>query len=63
MLVGIAVSAGELEEEQAKALADTKQELQQALSSLHTARDENQQLRARIAALEQGRPQEENDES
>ncbi|RDX56613.1 hypothetical protein OH76DRAFT_1395731 [Lentinus brumalis] len=49
---GIAVGAGELEEEQAKALAETKQELKQALNSLQALRQENQELRARITQFE-----------
>ena len=49
---GIAVGAGELEEEQAKALAETKQELKQALNALQALRQENQGLRARIAQYE-----------
>ncbi len=48
-LSGIAVSAGELEEEQASALADTREELKQALLSLQAIRAENKELRARLA--------------
>ncbi|KAI0797726.1 hypothetical protein C8Q75DRAFT_16726 [Abortiporus biennis] len=49
---GIAVSAGEIEEENAKALMETRQELEEVTRSLTQARDENQQLRSRIAWLE-----------
>ena len=51
-MVGIAVGAGELGEEQAKDLAETKEELRQALAALQTAREENQELRARMAREE-----------
>ena len=51
-MVGIAVGAGELGEEQAKDLAETKEELRQALAALQTAREENQELRARLAREE-----------
>ena len=49
---GIAVSAGELEEEQASALANTREELKQALLSLQATRAENKQLRVRLARYE-----------
>lgn len=48
-LLGIAVSAGELDERQAEQLAETREQLNDALKSLHAARKENQELRARIA--------------
>ena len=50
--LGIAVSAGELEEEQASALANTREELKQALLSLQATRAENKQLRVRLARYE-----------
>ncbi|KAI0807432.1 hypothetical protein C8Q74DRAFT_1362934 [Fomes fomentarius] len=53
LVQGIAVGAGELDEEQAKDLAETKEQLRQALSSLQVARNETQQLRARVARFEQ----------
>ncbi|KAI0082740.1 hypothetical protein K474DRAFT_1681140 [Panus rudis PR-1116 ss-1] len=49
---GIAVGAGDLEEENAKALMETRQELEETTRALTLARDENQELRARIAWLE-----------
>ncbi|RPD66290.1 hypothetical protein L226DRAFT_194363 [Lentinus tigrinus ALCF2SS1-7] len=48
LVQGIAVGAGELDEEQAKALAETKQELKQALNALQALHQENQELRLRI---------------
>ncbi|KAI1794505.1 hypothetical protein LXA43DRAFT_1058965 [Ganoderma leucocontextum] len=54
LVQGIAVSAGELAEEQASALADTREELKQALLSLQGTRAENKQLRARLARYEPG---------
>ncbi|KAI0748270.1 hypothetical protein C8Q80DRAFT_1270698 [Daedaleopsis nitida] len=57
LVQGIAVGAGELGEEQAKDLAETKERLNHALSSLQAARAENQQLRARIASLQQDQSQ------
>lgn len=48
-LLGIAVSAGELDEQQAEQLAETREQLNDALKSLHAARQENQELRARFA--------------
>ncbi|PIL24133.1 transporter [Ganoderma sinense ZZ0214-1] len=52
LVQGIAVSAGELQEEQASALADTQEELKQALLSLQETRAENKQLRARLSRYE-----------
>ncbi|KAJ3476502.1 hypothetical protein NLI96_g11112 [Meripilus lineatus] len=49
---GIAVGAGEVEEENAKALMETRQELEETTRQLTFARDEVQQLRARITWLE-----------
>jgi voltage-gated hydrogen channel 1 len=46
------VSAGELEEENAKTLAQTRQERDQALVSLRQAHEEIQTLRIRISSLE-----------
>ncbi|OBZ75978.1 Voltage-gated hydrogen channel 1 [Grifola frondosa] len=51
---GIAVSAGELEEEDAKMLAETREKLAEATSALKEVRAENQQLRARVAWLDSG---------
>ncbi|TBU35827.1 hypothetical protein BD311DRAFT_772879 [Dichomitus squalens] len=53
LVQGIAVSAGELDEEQAKVLAETREALKRATASLQSARNENQQLRARLAYYEQ----------
>ena len=49
----IAVSAEELDEEQAKVLAETREALKRATASLQAAHDENQQLRVRLACYEQ----------
>lgn len=49
---GIAVSAGELEEENAKTLARTRQERDQALMALRQAQEEIQTLRVRVSSLE-----------
>ncbi|KAK7693636.1 hypothetical protein QCA50_003205 [Cerrena zonata] len=49
---GIAVGAGDLGEENVKALIETKQELESTTRALTEAQDENQRLRARIAWLE-----------
>lgn len=49
---GVAVGAGEVEEETAKALTETRQELEEVTRHLTLVRDENQQLRVRIAWLE-----------
>ena len=46
---GIAVSAGEIEEETAKELADTHARLDQALKDLERVQDENVKLHARLA--------------
>ncbi|KIP09474.1 hypothetical protein PHLGIDRAFT_86519 [Phlebiopsis gigantea 11061_1 CR5-6] len=49
---GIAVGAGEIEEENAKTLAKTTQERDQALTALSQAQEELQTLRARLSTLE-----------
>lgn len=49
---GIAVSAGELEEENAKTLSKTRQERDQALMALRQAQEELQTLRVRISTIE-----------
>jgi len=49
---GIAVGAGDLEEETVKALLETRQELEDKNKALAEARDENQRLRNRITWLE-----------
>lgn len=49
---GIAVSAGELEEENAKTLAKTTQERDQALEALHQAQEELRALRTRLTSFE-----------
>ncbi|KAI0673075.1 hypothetical protein C8Q78DRAFT_697838 [Trametes maxima] len=52
LVQGIAVSAGEIDEQQAKELEETRQKLGEALSSIETLRRENQELRARIVPSE-----------
>ncbi|KAI0375043.1 hypothetical protein BV20DRAFT_961301 [Pilatotrama ljubarskyi] len=52
LVQGIAVSAGELDERQAKELARTRYQLREAEASLQALRQENHELRARIASLE-----------
>ena len=51
---GVAVGAGELEEETYKELAQTKRELEESRSALARAQDENQELRARLTLQESG---------
>lgn len=51
-LAGIAVSAGELDEQQAEELIETRQQLKVAHASLEAVRQENQELRARITSLQ-----------
>ncbi|KIL69657.1 hypothetical protein M378DRAFT_190071 [Amanita muscaria Koide BX008] len=51
---GIAVGAGELEEEDAKELAEVRRKLEETRSTLAIVRDENETLRRRIAAYEAG---------
>lgn len=52
--IGIAVSAGELEEGQARVLEETREELEQVIVALTEARKENQYLKSRIVTLEGG---------
>jgi len=54
LVQGIAVSAGELEEGNARQLAETRQELEGVIVALADAREENHKLRARIIAMEGG---------
>ena len=51
-LAGIAVSAGELDEEQARELAETREKLKNTLSSLQASRGENRLLRLRLSRYE-----------
>jgi voltage-gated hydrogen channel 1 len=51
---GIAVGAGEIEEENAKIYAQCRQTLEETLSDLKAAREECQELRKRVATLEGG---------
>lgn len=48
---GIAVGAGELGEEEAKALAQTERKLASVQSELSATRQENQRLNAQLASL------------
>ncbi|EMD38435.1 hypothetical protein CERSUDRAFT_105032 [Gelatoporia subvermispora B] len=52
LVQGIAVSAGELEEGQARVFEETREELEQVIVALTEARKENQSLKSRIVALE-----------
>ncbi|KAH9857013.1 hypothetical protein C2E23DRAFT_806261 [Lenzites betulinus] len=52
LVQGIAVSAGELDEQQAEELIETRQQLKVAHASLEAIRQENQELRARITSLQ-----------
>ncbi|TCD60020.1 hypothetical protein EIP91_010871 [Steccherinum ochraceum] len=49
---GIAVGAGDLEEENAKVLMETQQELEETRKALLEAQDENETLRKRVVWLE-----------
>lgn len=49
---GIAVSAGEIEEESAVELAETRAQLERALKDLGDAQDENSKLRARLVWMD-----------
>ena len=49
---GIAVSAGELDERQAEELHKTRHKLRDALQSLQALRQENQELRLRLASVQ-----------
>jgi hypothetical protein len=51
--IGVAVGAGEFEEENAKQLAETRAKLQEALAKLSLVQDENDHLRARLSQGEQ----------
>ncbi|KAI8998504.1 hypothetical protein BD414DRAFT_453302 [Trametes punicea] len=53
LVQGIAVSAGEIDERQAEELSETRHKLREALTSLRTLRQENQELRLRIASLQE----------
>lgn len=48
---GVAVGAGELEDETIKELAEIKRELETTKSALSKAETENQKLRARLASV------------
>ena len=49
---GVAVGAGEIEEDTLKELAKVKRELEESRSTLVQTREENQDLRARVTWLE-----------
>ncbi|KAG6335400.1 hypothetical protein ID866_3695 [Astraeus odoratus] len=51
---GIAVGAGEVEEEVLKELAETKRKLEGTTAALAKAREENRKLRSRVLSLETG---------
>ncbi|KAF9246202.1 hypothetical protein BU15DRAFT_39768 [Melanogaster broomeanus] len=51
---GIAVGAGEIEEEVLKELEETKRQLEGSTAALAKARDENRKLRSRVVWLETG---------
>lgn len=51
-LIGVAVGAGELEEDTYKELARVKRELEQSRSALARAQDENRELRASLTLQE-----------
>ncbi|OSD08710.1 hypothetical protein PYCCODRAFT_1380522 [Trametes coccinea BRFM310] len=53
LVQGIAVSAGEIDERQAEELSETRHKLREALTSLQSLRQENQELRVRLAALQE----------
>jgi len=48
VVAGVVVGAGELEEENAQILAETKRELEEVVAQLSEAREENMRLRARF---------------
>lgn len=52
--LGIAVGAGEVEEEVLKELEETKRKLEGTTAALAKAREENRKLRARVLWLETG---------
>lgn len=51
---GIAVGAGEVEEEMVEELEQTKRQLEGSVAALAKAREENRKLRARVVWLETG---------
>jgi hypothetical protein len=51
-LIGVAVGAGEIEEDTYKELARAKRELEDSRFALTRAQDENQELRGRLTWLE-----------
>ncbi|THH20351.1 hypothetical protein EW146_g960 [Bondarzewia mesenterica] len=51
---GVAVGAGEIEDDTLKELDETKQKLELAQSALAQAKEENQKLRVRITVVESG---------
>jgi voltage-gated hydrogen channel 1 len=51
-LIGVAIGAGELEEDTLKDLARVKRELEDSQDALTRAQDEVQELRARLTWLE-----------
>jgi voltage-gated hydrogen channel 1 len=51
-LIGVAVGAGEIEEDTYRELARVKRELEDSRSAFTRAQDETQELRARITWLE-----------
>ncbi|KAI0328543.1 hypothetical protein GY45DRAFT_991083 [Cubamyces sp. BRFM 1775] len=53
LVQGIAVSAGELDERQAEELSKTRHKLRDALQSLQSLRQENQELRLRLASVQE----------
>jgi len=54
---GVAVGAGEIEDENVQDLFRTRLELEQTQTALSEAREENQKLRARVSALESKTPE------
>ena len=52
ILIGVAVGAGEIEEDTYRELARVKRELEDSHSAFTRAQDETQELRARITWLE-----------
>lgn len=52
ILIGVAVGAGEIEEDTYRELARVKRELEDSRSAFTRAQDETQELRARITWLE-----------
>lgn len=52
--IGVAVGAGEIEDETIQELAETKKQLEVTKSALSQAEEENQQLRARLVTFHSG---------